>query len=343
MEMDKFYYANVVEANGVKVAEKQGPVEYTRRHEVPINRDTLIWYSGLKEWTPAGNLSEFTDLFIEEPPELPSFEDTVLVKPAAKMPKQPVVTPNTHINDFKAKIANLKQRSKAYQEDGDTAQKAKSVTKEEMAMKRFKFAVVLLLLSAVLSLSTYFLVPFITSVKGGGTDTRSVGWVYGILIYFVIVAVGIKLNGLYNRGKQKLNKNITFIAIFLAACSLGSSMLITFEGIGIISYYHGYGYKEKNVYNKWGKCIIHGPSIGHLYRIVQVKDSDEFPDAAFISFNMERTEYGKVRLYIKVYDDEGNIIDRNSEEFRTDYDWSVFENMVSKCMDNFDGTIVECR
>lgn len=71
-----------------------GPFTLEDLKKQNINQDTLIWYQGLEEWTPAGELSELADLFELNPPPIivtennKAKEEPQKIKPSyAKPPK----------------------------------------------------------------------------------------------------------------------------------------------------------------------------------------------------------------------------------------------------------------
>ncbi len=50
---------------------KHGPYTLSELQEKGITADTLIWYDGLDEWTPAGELEELSELLASTPPPVP--------------------------------------------------------------------------------------------------------------------------------------------------------------------------------------------------------------------------------------------------------------------------------
>jgi ABC-type multidrug transport system fused ATPase/permease subunit len=61
--MKKFYY--------LKGNEKLGPFNLEDLKLADINRDTLVWFQGSKDWTKASDVIELNDLFSNLPPPIP--------------------------------------------------------------------------------------------------------------------------------------------------------------------------------------------------------------------------------------------------------------------------------
>lgn len=67
---------------------QQGPFELEDLMQQPINRDTLVWHSGLTQWTPASQVKELSEMFANTPPVL-----NTPVTPVS--PGSPVMPPRT--------------------------------------------------------------------------------------------------------------------------------------------------------------------------------------------------------------------------------------------------------
>ena len=61
--MKSYYYAD---SNNIQ----QGPFELEELKEKPITRNTLVWHSGLDQWTLACQVKELGDTFANTPPNL---------------------------------------------------------------------------------------------------------------------------------------------------------------------------------------------------------------------------------------------------------------------------------
>ena len=61
--MKKFYY--------LKGNEKLGPFNLEDLKLADINRDTLVWFQGSKDWNKASDVIELNDLFSNLPPPIP--------------------------------------------------------------------------------------------------------------------------------------------------------------------------------------------------------------------------------------------------------------------------------
>lgn len=55
----------------VHKGEKKGPFSLTNLYKEEIQRDTLVWFEGLREWTKASELSELKEIFEVNPPAIP--------------------------------------------------------------------------------------------------------------------------------------------------------------------------------------------------------------------------------------------------------------------------------
>lgn len=51
-----------------------GPLSIEEFEDIDIDKDTLIWFEGLKEWIPAGGLQDFQEILQLQPPPIPSNE-----------------------------------------------------------------------------------------------------------------------------------------------------------------------------------------------------------------------------------------------------------------------------
>jgi hypothetical protein len=61
--MKNYYYADQHNI-------QQGPFDLEELRTKPINRNTLVWHSGLSQWTLASQVKELSDLFEHIPPTL---------------------------------------------------------------------------------------------------------------------------------------------------------------------------------------------------------------------------------------------------------------------------------
>jgi len=62
--MKQYYYSE--EDN------KKGPFSLKDFENINITNDTLIWYEGLNDWTPAKDLEEFASVLAVKPPPVPT-------------------------------------------------------------------------------------------------------------------------------------------------------------------------------------------------------------------------------------------------------------------------------
>lgn len=80
MAMTQYFYADG--------DDRKGPVTLDQLRAAPITRGTLVWYEGMPDWKPAGQLPELSDLFLvqgaSEPPPTP--QATTLTPPASSVP-----------------------------------------------------------------------------------------------------------------------------------------------------------------------------------------------------------------------------------------------------------------
>jgi len=65
--MKKYFYSN---SN-----EKNGPLSIDELKKVNINNDTLIWFEGLEDWTPASKIEEIKPILELKPPPIPAFDN----------------------------------------------------------------------------------------------------------------------------------------------------------------------------------------------------------------------------------------------------------------------------
>lgn len=56
----------------IKENEKLGPFNFDELKKEEIERDTLIWYQGIKDWTNAGKIDDLGELFKYNPPPIPN-------------------------------------------------------------------------------------------------------------------------------------------------------------------------------------------------------------------------------------------------------------------------------
>lgn len=56
----------------IKKNEKVGPFNFDELKKEEIERDTLIWYQGIKDWTKAGKIDDLGELFKYIPPAIPN-------------------------------------------------------------------------------------------------------------------------------------------------------------------------------------------------------------------------------------------------------------------------------
>lgn len=68
--MKKYFY--------ISGKEQKGPFTFEELRIQPIKRRTLVWFSGLKDWKPAGELEEMEPLFDLEPPPFVAPEDNTI-------------------------------------------------------------------------------------------------------------------------------------------------------------------------------------------------------------------------------------------------------------------------
>lgn len=64
--MKKYFY--------IKNENKHGPFDIEDLKSEGIQRDTLIWFQGIKNWTKASEVSELGELFIHLPPPIPNVQ-----------------------------------------------------------------------------------------------------------------------------------------------------------------------------------------------------------------------------------------------------------------------------
>eukprot|EP01031_Cornospumella_fuschlensis_P012143 gene12143-14845_t len=78
--MKKYYLHNGTE--------QQGPFSIDELKQQNLSKETHVWYDGLPEWTPAGQLAELKEAIKTIPPPFTP-------KPATEIPiaEKPVVTP----------------------------------------------------------------------------------------------------------------------------------------------------------------------------------------------------------------------------------------------------------
>jgi len=62
--------------------EKHGPISLDELRQREISKDTLIWFEGLDDWTPAKNLDEIKSILELQPPPISNEEENVSNKAA---------------------------------------------------------------------------------------------------------------------------------------------------------------------------------------------------------------------------------------------------------------------
>ena len=72
--MKKYYYSDG--------KEKFGPFDLKELGQKDIQKETLIWYEGLGDWTPAGNIEEFSQLLTGSPPPVPGIQKEAVTSTA---------------------------------------------------------------------------------------------------------------------------------------------------------------------------------------------------------------------------------------------------------------------
>ncbi len=84
--MKKYFYSDGVN--------QFGPFSFDELREKNITKQTLVWFDGLSDWLPAGNISELNNFFTLNPPpiikESPSFSNTVNTPPIQQSANQQI-------------------------------------------------------------------------------------------------------------------------------------------------------------------------------------------------------------------------------------------------------------
>lgn len=65
-DMKKYFYA--------EGEQKHGPFSFDELKEKDINKETMIWFEGLNDWTPAKEIKEVKSILELNPPPIPSDE-----------------------------------------------------------------------------------------------------------------------------------------------------------------------------------------------------------------------------------------------------------------------------
>ena len=65
--MKKYFYSDG--------KEKHGPLNLDELKQEDISKETLIWFEGLEDWMPAGDLEEMTHYLELKPPPIDSLEE----------------------------------------------------------------------------------------------------------------------------------------------------------------------------------------------------------------------------------------------------------------------------
>lgn len=83
--MTQFFYAHN--------HQQYGPCTLQELQTKNITPETLVWYDGLTDWTPAGKLAVLKDMFSSTPPVIP----TSIHKPITDDPYKNHPKPNNHL------------------------------------------------------------------------------------------------------------------------------------------------------------------------------------------------------------------------------------------------------
>lgn len=67
--MKKYFYSNG--------QDKEGPVSIEELKQIDINADTLIWFEGIQDWTPAIEIEEIRLILELNPPKILSVDESV--------------------------------------------------------------------------------------------------------------------------------------------------------------------------------------------------------------------------------------------------------------------------
>lgn len=72
---------------------KKGPFDLEQLKSQSLNKETPVWYEGLKDWSMAGNIDELKDFFIPRTPPLPP-------PPVPKVVQKNIPARNEILNSF---------------------------------------------------------------------------------------------------------------------------------------------------------------------------------------------------------------------------------------------------
>jgi surface protein len=75
----------------LKNDEKIGPVSFEELSGADINKDTLIWYEGIEDWTPMSKIEELESISKTKPPSIPKTKPASIPKPNLESKIKPTI------------------------------------------------------------------------------------------------------------------------------------------------------------------------------------------------------------------------------------------------------------
>ena len=177
--------------------EKHGPFSLDELKNIDINKDTLIWFEGLEDWTPASELQEMTPILELSPPPIKS--NDVYSKPS-----------DTLSIDEKARLLDEENKSTRDTKTEDTKAKVKS--KQGMIARPFSFDGRIRRTELGISFIIYVFVAVIVNAIVESGEFLIIGLAYIPMLWFLWAQSAKRCHDLGNSGWFQI---IPFYALWI--------------------------------------------------------------------------------------------------------------------------------